>query len=124
MPKGDVRGVWELLEGEAISFKELAELIFGEYTAKTAWALYAVLLDRAKNGGSLSSSALTQSLSTDEISLLTKIAGEPVSLENSGQALGDYIKNIRSRVNAGANETDLMEFLNQKRLSQSKGYGG
>ncbi|MDR2782964.1 MAG: RNB domain-containing ribonuclease [Treponema sp.] len=44
-PKGDVRGAWELLEGEKIAFNELAELIYGEYTPKTAFALYTEVLD-------------------------------------------------------------------------------
>jgi exoribonuclease-2 len=45
LPKGDVRGAWELLEGEKTAFNELAELIYGEYTPKTAFALYTELLD-------------------------------------------------------------------------------
>jgi exoribonuclease-2 len=45
LPKGDVRGIWELLEGEQIAFKELVELVYGDYTPKTAFALYTELLD-------------------------------------------------------------------------------
>ncbi|MDR2792551.1 MAG: RNB domain-containing ribonuclease [Treponema sp.] len=45
LPKGDVRGMWELLEGEKITFKELAELIYDEYSPRTAFALYMELLD-------------------------------------------------------------------------------
>ncbi|MDR1073862.1 MAG: RNB domain-containing ribonuclease [Treponema sp.] len=44
LPKGDVRGAWELLEGEKTTFNELAELIYGEYTPQTAFALYTELL--------------------------------------------------------------------------------
>jgi exoribonuclease-2 len=38
-----VRDAWELLAGTTVSLQELAELIHGEFTAKSAWAAYAVL---------------------------------------------------------------------------------
>jgi exoribonuclease-2 len=40
-----LRGAWELLEGSAVSLKELAELVYGAYTAETAWASYGLLRD-------------------------------------------------------------------------------
>jgi exoribonuclease-2 len=40
---GDVRGAWELLEGASVPLRELAELAYGEYTPKTAWAAYGLL---------------------------------------------------------------------------------
>ncbi|MDR2068518.1 MAG: RNB domain-containing ribonuclease [Spirochaetaceae bacterium] len=42
---GDVRGAWELLEGSSVPLRELAELVYGEDTAKTAWAAYGLLQD-------------------------------------------------------------------------------
>ncbi|MDR3122394.1 MAG: RNB domain-containing ribonuclease [Treponema sp.] len=39
----DVRGAWELLAGTTVSLQELAELVYGEFTAQSAWAAYAVL---------------------------------------------------------------------------------
>ncbi|MDR1398433.1 MAG: RNB domain-containing ribonuclease [Treponema sp.] len=41
----DVRGAWELLEDGVVSLKELAELVYGEYTARTSWAAYTLLRD-------------------------------------------------------------------------------
>ena len=41
----DVRGAWELLEEGVVSLKELAELVYGEYTARTSWAAYTLLRD-------------------------------------------------------------------------------
>lgn len=41
----DVRGAWELLEEDVVSLKELAELVYGEYTARTSWAAYTLLRD-------------------------------------------------------------------------------
>jgi exoribonuclease-2 len=38
-----VRDAWELLVGTTVSLKDLAELIYGEFTAKSAWAAYAAL---------------------------------------------------------------------------------
>jgi exoribonuclease-2 len=48
---GDLRGAWELLEAESgeaesgVSLKEVAELIYGEYSPQSAWAAYGVLKD-------------------------------------------------------------------------------
>ena len=43
--KGDVKEAWELIENDTLSLKELAELIFGEWTAATAWSTYMLLKD-------------------------------------------------------------------------------
>ena len=42
-----LREAWELLsaEGEAVSLRELAELVFGEYSPASAWAVYQLILD-------------------------------------------------------------------------------
>jgi exoribonuclease-2 len=40
---GDIRGAWELLEGSTVPLRELAELAYGEYTPRTAWAAYGLL---------------------------------------------------------------------------------
>jgi exoribonuclease-2 len=52
-PEGDVRGAWELLEGSSVSLRELAELVYGEYTAKTAWAAYGLLREGLYFSGSV-----------------------------------------------------------------------
>ncbi len=44
-PAGDVEGGWELLEGSTVSLQELAELVYGSYTPKTAWAAYLLVKD-------------------------------------------------------------------------------
>jgi exoribonuclease-2 len=48
VPAAAVRESWELLlmeEGELVSLKELAELIFSEYTPASAWAAFCLLPD-------------------------------------------------------------------------------
>lgn len=45
LPRGDVRGAWELLEDSALSLREMAELVYGEYTPRSAWAAYLLLRD-------------------------------------------------------------------------------
>ena len=40
---GDIRGAWELLEGGAVSLRELAELIYGTFSPQNAWAAYRLL---------------------------------------------------------------------------------
>ncbi|MDR1637206.1 MAG: RNB domain-containing ribonuclease [Treponema sp.] len=45
---GDIKGAWELLadsSGEGLSLKELAELVWGEYSPQSAWGVYLLLQD-------------------------------------------------------------------------------
>ncbi len=44
-PEGDVETAWALLEGEESDVAELAELAFGDYTPRTAWAAWRLLED-------------------------------------------------------------------------------
>jgi exoribonuclease-2 len=45
-PEGDARGAWELLEDAGpVPLKELAELVYGDFTPRTAWAAYGLLAD-------------------------------------------------------------------------------
>jgi exoribonuclease-2 len=39
----DVRGAWELLAGTTATLQDLAELVYGEFTAQSAWAAYSLL---------------------------------------------------------------------------------
>jgi exoribonuclease-2 len=50
-PPGDVETGWELLAGEKTTIDELAELIYGEWTPDTAWAVYLLLDDGLYFGG-------------------------------------------------------------------------
>ncbi len=43
---GDLLGTWELLEENEVPLSELAELIYGVWNPKTAWAAYKILEDR------------------------------------------------------------------------------
>lgn len=49
----DVRAAWELLEGNRVSFQELTELVYGEYTGSTAWATYRIFKDGLYFSGTL-----------------------------------------------------------------------
>ena len=42
---GDVEEAWEMLEGETTTLAELAELVFGEFTAASAWSTWVLLAD-------------------------------------------------------------------------------
>jgi exoribonuclease-2 len=42
-PDGDVRGAWELLQGTEVPLRELAELAYGDYSPRSAWAAYTLL---------------------------------------------------------------------------------
>ncbi|MDR0554086.1 MAG: RNB domain-containing ribonuclease [Treponema sp.] len=41
----DIRGAWELIEGQEVSLKELTELIYGEFSPPNAWAAYQIFRD-------------------------------------------------------------------------------
>jgi exoribonuclease-2 len=42
-PSGEIESSWELLDGNAVSLKELAELIYDDYSPKTAWTVFLLL---------------------------------------------------------------------------------
>jgi exoribonuclease-2 len=48
----DVRDAWELLAGTTVSLQDLAELIYGEFTAQSAWNAYTLLLEGLYFSGS------------------------------------------------------------------------
>ncbi|MDR2738618.1 MAG: RNB domain-containing ribonuclease [Treponema sp.] len=39
----DIRGAWDLLRGTTIPLRDLAELVYGEFTVSSAWAAYGLL---------------------------------------------------------------------------------
>jgi exoribonuclease-2 len=39
----DIRGAWDLLRETTVSLRDLAELVYGEFTVKSAWAAYGLL---------------------------------------------------------------------------------
>ncbi len=41
--QGDIEGVWELMQGEALPFAEFCELAFGENTPQSAWSAWLLL---------------------------------------------------------------------------------
>jgi exoribonuclease-2 len=51
-PDSDVRGAWELLAGTTVSLQDLAELVYGEFTAQSAWAAYTILQEGLYFAGS------------------------------------------------------------------------
>lgn len=44
-PDGDLQGAWELLEGAAAPLAEMAELAYGAWSPRSAWAAYEALMD-------------------------------------------------------------------------------
>ncbi len=44
-PEGDPREAWELLQGNEVELRELAELAYGEWTPITAWAAWTLVAD-------------------------------------------------------------------------------
>ena len=62
---GDVLTAWELLAGQTTDLHELAELVYGEFTAETAWSIYKYLMEGIYFKGSITEIIV---LSEDEVS--------------------------------------------------------
>jgi exoribonuclease-2 len=45
IPSGDIQTAWELLSGKQTDLEELAELIYGDFTPASAWAVWELLED-------------------------------------------------------------------------------
>lgn len=51
--EGDVEGAWALLEGSEVPLSELAELAFGSFDPKTAWAAWLLVKDGLRFTGTI-----------------------------------------------------------------------
>ena len=107
-------GVLRLLCADPALFQN-TDLAPEEFSNTLLQKLYAELLHRAQSGESLHVDALSQVFSPAEISHLTRLLQEPVSLQNAAGALADYIKKIRSRVKEGADEAALLDYWQNRR---------
>ncbi len=91
-----------------------------EFSSPVLGRFYTELLERIRNGGSLSPGVLAGRFTPDEISLLTSILEGTEDLGNGEKALADYIKIITAR--GEENSQDLRKMAEEFR--KTKGYGG
>jgi DNA primase len=67
----------------------------GDFSSQALSHIYAVLLDRIRRHLGVNGANLGEELSAPEMSLLVRIQQDPVSLQQGGRALEDYINCIR-----------------------------
>ena len=92
------------------------------FSSEALGRIYTVLRQKIEDGGTVSVSSLSGSLSQEEMNLLVNILQKPEVLSNGRRALQDYIDRIREQheLEAGGRETDLNAL--RDRLRERKGY--
>jgi exoribonuclease-2 len=88
---GDLRGAWELLEGEPTSFSELSELVYGEYSPASAWSLFTALLDGLYFCGNPKS---IQIRSREEVATIEKKRSDK---RNSNAERDEFLNRLKER---------------------------
>ncbi|MDR0785827.1 MAG: RNB domain-containing ribonuclease [Treponema sp.] len=89
--EGDVRGAWELMEGEQTTFTELAELVYGEYSPASAWSLFNILLDGLYFYGNVTSVQLRTS---EDVAAIEK---KRSNRQNAHAERDEFIKRLKER---------------------------
>ena len=92
------------------------------FSSEALGRIYTILLQKIKEGGAVSISALSGTLSQEEMNLLVNILQKPEVLSSGRRALQDYIARIREQheLEAGGSEIDLNAL--RDRLRERKGY--
>ena len=120
------KGIISLLYYEPSLFLGEQRILAEEFSSPVLGRFYSELLSRIRSGAQPSLSALSESFTNDEISLLTEIVSQPQMLANADKALDDYINIIKTERLAAEQNTNsdsiLRDFAERKR--RSKGYGG
>ena len=92
------------------------------FSSEALGRIYTILRQKIKEGGAVSISALSGTLSQEEMNLLVNILQKPEVLSSGRRALQDYIARIREQheLEAGGSEMDLNAL--RDRLRERKGY--
>ncbi len=94
-----------------------------EFSVPELGKLYDLVVEKIRQGSSISVAVLGQMLSDDEMKLLTGILEQDtVSASEAGRAMQDYLKKIREGKKKEIGEQDLRSYA--EKLRQTKGYGG
>ena len=92
------------------------------FSSEALGRIYTILRQKIEEGGAVSISALSGTLSQEEMNLLVNILQKPEVLSSGRRALQDYIARIREQheLEAGDSEMDLNAL--RDRLRERKGY--
>lgn len=118
-------GVVRLVLAEPALFEKLEGRLEPEqFSSPVLGRVYGLLRDRWKRGLQVSLATLAGELTGDEMSLVTRISDEPVSLANGEQALEDCVRKIHSELARREVQSDEDLRAAQRLYKEAKGYGG
>ena len=93
-----------------------------DFSSPALGHIYTEIRRRIDRGETVSTSALSEALSLQEMSLLVELLQKPEVLSQGEKALADYIEKIRQQKNLAAGSTDLRALADS--LRDRKGYKG
>lgn len=115
-------GVIRLLYLDPSLFRDMDGPHEGDFSSKELWEIFSALREATEAGARVSVASLGQTLTADEVSLLTDILQKPESAANGRRALGDYINIMKAENRAPVSSAEDMRAL-AERLKEKKGYG-
>ncbi len=122
------KGVIQLAYYDCSLFQDLGELSRELFSSELLWEIYKAVHSHTSACGTESSMAvLAAQLSPEQTEILTEILDRPVVLANGATALRNYIETMeqeRSRKQGADSPEALIEYVNQRRKQENKGYGG
>ena len=92
-----------------------------EFSSETLGHIYAVLLERIRNGRAVNTTVLSEELSGEEMSLLVSLLGKPEVLSNAEDTLNDYSRTIQKQREAAGPAPDLRTLADRLK-NEGKGY--
>ena len=115
-------GVLRLLLRDPSLFRDELPISAEDFSSPALGGIYSLLLQRSRSGGSMLLPTLAESLSGDEISLLTRIEQEPENIASGERALQDYIKIICAEKQKRSPDGGFAALAEE--IKKQKGYGG
>ena len=117
-------GVIRLLYLEPALGKEAGLPAVQEFSSPALGHIYGVLLERIARGSPISTAALSEELSGEEMSLLVSILQKPELLSKASQTLRDYINKMREQSAGGSMDLrDLLASRQEKEKDMRDKYG-
>ena len=93
-----------------------------DFSSEMLARIYLILLQKIRDGSTLSISSMSAALTREEMNLLVLILQKPEQLSNSEKTIRDYIRRIaeQKEIRTGSKEEDLNAL--RDRLKERKGY--
>lgn len=118
-------GVLRLILLDPELFRCTKELCEEQFSAPLLGRVYALLHERWEKGLTVSATSLAGELKGEEMSHLAQVIDHPESLQNSREAMADYIEIIQNESEKRRLTGDQEALLSmQKKLLEKKAYGG